>query len=527
MLDRPRALALALPLVLACAGRGPATPRERAPAAAETREEAPASPTTNAEVTATPAPSIPPPPVAGPIGSPHPIVVQAIDPAARWLVACQARADGDGDGAIGVGYGMHGELLGDPMRPYLIVGEGEGRALDALVTFRPDGNSLAIIEGGALRLLYASGQETALDTGDLRWDPRDGGRGLVVGFIGERHFAYYRGADPEKRAVVVQGLSDEVVIDPGPGRLLGARGEPGSPWIAMALDLPNPGGGYFGRRSTLSNRHRGPCRGPMTSSYSFGGDRPPSVFRVGHVNGWPLQEFRGLVGIVGDDAIVRRADRSLWRHPLASGRPSEIAEAACDPTIIAASAASGDLLIACRAAVDRGYAPLERRGPGGALDLGIDVEVGDADRWRGGDATLVHVFHRGGDAIVDLESGLVRRLEFARQTHNDGVVSWHKGHVLLRRERRISWVDLASGRERPLPGEIVDYPGFSARGSMVALDPLIVDLAGPTVIGRADRPILGVAASGHVLVSEAPPDPRVIGGVPQGPLRWVWPAPLE
>ena len=78
-------------------------------------------------------PRFPAQPVDAPIGTAHPVLVEELADNGTWLVICEARADTDHDGQIEVGVGFHGDMFGDKMLPYLVLGSGPGIAIDSYV----------------------------------------------------------------------------------------------------------------------------------------------------------------------------------------------------------------------------------------------------------------------------------------------------------------------------------------------------------------------------------------------------------
>src|SRR5262245_21873126 len=67
------------------------------------------------------------------IGTDHPLLVKRVAPDGSWVIGCEAREDTDHNGRIEAFSNEHGTLYGDRMRPYFVVGAGEGEAIDAFV----------------------------------------------------------------------------------------------------------------------------------------------------------------------------------------------------------------------------------------------------------------------------------------------------------------------------------------------------------------------------------------------------------
>ena len=96
----------------------------------------------------------------GDFGSAGPTYIRGADLGERWMALCQARTDTDGDGKIEIRVGHHGELFGDGMALFLVLGGGMGTRIDALASRSPDGRWLAVVRGGKVLLVDA-------ETGDF------------------------------------------------------------------------------------------------------------------------------------------------------------------------------------------------------------------------------------------------------------------------------------------------------------------------------------------------------------------------
>lgn len=254
----------------------------------------------------------------------------------------------------------------------------------------------------------------------------------------------------------------------------------------------------------------------------------PLERRFVRADGGPPRTVDDLIGILGDLAITRRNDDSIWGVPLiGEARATELFEAACAARIAGASERFEAIVVTCIADEADGFAPLRHWRAGGVRDLGINAAVDPRERvrWARGEWPMIHVRHSDGDALVDLRGGGVVPLASERQRVDD--VFGYEHIVLSRRGGALSWLDLETRRESPLAGGVVNAGGRTRRaGPFVYVEPLVVDLRGrePKVLGVVDPPsVFGLAPSGHVLVSDEPrPDERAVNG----PLHWRAPTPL-
>jgi hypothetical protein len=190
----------------------------------------------------------------GSIGTPHPIRVDEIADDGSWMIVCQARRDTDGDGKIAASYGMHGNVHGDELAPYLVFGSGAGSPIDALVARSGDGGWLVVQRGGALELIQAhTWQIVRLSDTDLRDDQlvHPSQRAAVMTDNG-RWLAYLRHHTSGDRVAIRElatGREREVAVDGTPWRLwtdLTGRWlrvavlPPGTDWPVPSRWLPPP-----------------------------------------------------------------------------------------------------------------------------------------------------------------------------------------------------------------------------------------------------------------------------------------------
>jgi hypothetical protein len=196
----------------------------------------------------------------GPIGTPHPVLVEELAVDGSWLVICQARADTNGDGKIEVGVGFHGDMFGDKMSPYLVLGGGPGVAIDSYVT-SVDG-WVAIVRDGKLEVVdAASHKRVALPGADVRDDniPFAGSR---VAALGGGRMIYFRG-DRVILRELASGREHELTVDGTPWR---AEIDTHGTWARIAV-IPK-GQPWPALNTTLAPRG---CRG-RALAYSTTGD---------------------------------------------------------------------------------------------------------------------------------------------------------------------------------------------------------------------------------------------------------------
>jgi hypothetical protein len=205
--------------------------------------------------------TFPAPPADAPIGTAHPVLVEEVADNGSWLVICQARADTNHDGQIEVGVGFHGDMFGDKMLPYLVLGGGPGIAINAYVASSDDDAWLAIVRDGKLELVDTKTRKhTVIAGADVRDDEVPFG-GSRVATIGGGRMLYFR----NDRIVIrelASGAEREVAV-------------PGTPWRAeidskgawARVGVMPAGHAFPEAQTTLAPRG---CRG-HAMAYSSGG----------------------------------------------------------------------------------------------------------------------------------------------------------------------------------------------------------------------------------------------------------------
>ena len=156
----------------------------------------------------------------GDVGTAHPFLLEAHDPAGRWVILCQPREDTNGDGQVEAHRGNHGAMSGDDVDPYLIFGSGAGQRIDQYVAHA--GSHVAVIRDGKLVIIDVEARtETVVpraevtDDNDLFEPHRTAvfdAAGKTLGYLAKKG---------ERRIAIVRDLEAgvETEVDPGPGRL--------------------------------------------------------------------------------------------------------------------------------------------------------------------------------------------------------------------------------------------------------------------------------------------------------------------
>jgi|GEM_PF-1385894 len=478
-------------------------------------------------------PAPPPTPVGGAIGASGPLVVEGYAPDRRWVALCQAREDTDGDGEMGVSVGYHGDTFGDALKPYLVVGDGPGRPIDAFVDASTDGRWVALVEAGRL-ILWDSVADRRLDLSTRGAVTPATTHALFPGygaFAWRSHrFLYFRdvpeprrakpGERPRRVAVVIDAdRGSEWVIDHGDGDLFSAYlhegGRHATVFVApadQAIFLP---------RTSLA---RGGCRGPITS-YSTGGASNLQARFVRVVG--PAWSGRHLA-ILGGRALVRtEAGALVWDE---GGRRSPALPAELDGRVLAVSR-GGAIVLCVPAPADAESCDVRLVSPGGRTSATPwSRELPDDDY----SVLTERVWMRWGEDrltwLLDTETGAHMTAPFESDLEG---VSGAKAFLMRRSDGWAAIADLATGKVTDLPITTSPYETHGRYGDWAFArlsdgGNVVVDVTAGRVAGFVGGPeAVGLSADGLLLTAARVPGLVVRNRLPEGPLRWYRPGTLE
>lgn len=259
----------------------------------------------------------------GVFGTDHPTILRAYDKQERWMALCQARKDTDGDGKIEVHTGHHGDMYGDDFALYLILGGGEGVAIEALPAVSEDGRYLAAIRDGKLWLIDGqSGAQRELAGADLETDNRPGAPHRAAVFSGDR-LLYIKHAATGDQVVVhdpASGSERAIAIADRVWRLI-----PETARLAQVVTVPQ-GQGFPRLMTSLA---AGECLGPPMS-YSTGGQVGPTPVFAHYdlVAGTPVKAD-GIVATIDSTFVRAPKDGALYLDN------DQIAPTTCAPQVLA------------------------------------------------------------------------------------------------------------------------------------------------------------------------------------------------
>jgi hypothetical protein len=253
------------------------------------------------------------------LGTASPGVTYVVDGGRRWAAICEARQDDDGNGKLQVVVMQHGDTAGDQLRPYLVLGAGQGAEIDDFVASDPNGRWVVTTKDMCVHLVDTeTGKAVALRGADGRPGDTVIGDHRAAAFSPDGKALLYIKSDGARSIVVQRDLRTgaERPIDPGPGDLIRAFFDRSGRFVVMdvvARDTNHDGLLTQPRVATTLGDRR--CRAPAASASFFGqiGDKP--VQRVAPVVG-------GAVRDAPSGPPLSPSDRRPPRYGLASQGPS-------------------------------------------------------------------------------------------------------------------------------------------------------------------------------------------------------------
>jgi PQQ-like domain len=334
----------------------------------------------------------------GKIGTAHPLLFQEVASDASWVGVCQARQDTNHDGSVSVMLGHHGDVLGDEMQPYLIVGSGAGLGVDEFLGSDPTGRYVAVRQGACLDLIDTRRRTaTRLPDADLRDADPSFGRPRAVSFDADgTRMLYIKGGIRPRIIVRDLARATETSLDPGPGNLWHATLDPEGLWVMTESLSKNR---WPVVATTLAGRT---CRGPAASYSTYGRGRgfEPPVQRVISTTGGSPEEVSGLIRPFGRDLLVRGPDGALGVVSADGKRVRTIVPADCHARVVHADGKRGIVAVGCLRQ-ERGS--LELYGGPGVVVLGSErttERVPLVDRW---DYDRPRFAHLGDGSLIDLD----------------------------------------------------------------------------------------------------------------------------
>ncbi len=284
-------------------------------------------------------------PADGSVGTADPLLVHGIARDGRWCLLCQARRDTNGDGRTEVDiYPRHGNLSGDELKPYVVVGSGDGWESDEFLAADPTSRYLAMREGACMSLVDTqSATAITLPDADLRDEPYLELRRPAAFAPDGRHFAYLRGGEHEMLVVREIASGREITIDPGPELIYKLRFSPDGEHVELLQVLR----GGLERYSTTGDVRRcgGHTRAPNWDAPlgAFG-----TVTRLIRIDDQSSVAGSDVLASFGRDVLVRADDGALQVRN-ENGESETLVPAQCQGRLQHADPGRHSVVVGCAA----------------------------------------------------------------------------------------------------------------------------------------------------------------------------------
>jgi len=455
-----------------------------------------------AKVVATPAVTSP---GAVTVGAAGPTTLAGAAADGSWIALCQARADTDHDGVIDVKSTNWG-LTGDQLAAYLVIGSGEGAAVDDIHANDPSKRRLVIERNKRLILFQPPKPEldlTKLGATSARFD-RSGDHLVYAVNVGKAEHLRVRDLATEH----------EIELDPGPGVIDSYSAADG--WVMVKM-LAKQGHGVI----SGSHQPRRRCWVGTNSDMVTQTGTPPTDKLI-PISGGAARVVPGLLYVLGTQLLRRTNDGALVTES-GDGVTHELVPASCAGFVMSSDPIARSVVVACK-----GGHLFEYRTGTQRRSIGVTIAPPTADAGFDGGRFLIESGKDGNSVIIDLElatkreTGLFQNLEYAR----GDLAIVQRGNIV---------VAIDGAHERVL-GNVERYPLTLLADRFLYIEPVLIDLSTGRAVGIApSRSMLvhgfkqdvvanvkAVANDGLLLVGfgggRYDPTP--------GPLEWTQPAPM-
>jgi hypothetical protein len=453
------------------------------------------APPTAVSTSATPPGMSAPAPVGAAWGTADSASLVATSPDRRWLAVCQARTDTNGDGRVLAEVGAQGEVRGDRLDGYYLAEPGSGIRIDAFGGADPSGRFVAYVVGDRLVLRDTlSREETPLADADVRDDRGSFLRPRAVSFdpTGRRLLYLRKNGSGDDIVVRDLGTGTEVVVTPGNGDLWRADFDSTGEFVVarvVASDTNGNGRLDWPVPQALGSWMR--CAVPLSRYAAWERPGDDVTARVAPANGGTAVDAPGLIVPFGDAFVVRDAEGAIVLAKPA-GQRTVVAKKSCAGKLLHADPAQGLLIVTCEN--KKGRSDVRFIARGAERSLGLELLAPAGDHWAPPGSSFLPLYPGGDTVLVDLRSASTTSL-----SPGDRVITVVGDRALILRGRSLV-LYTKDAPERILETAVDPLAHLLRSGSVVAVPPVLVDVATGEVLGRIDGRALAVSRDGAFLV---------------------------
>jgi hypothetical protein len=447
-------------------------------------------------------------------GTANPVAFVAAAQDRRWISMCQARADSNGDGRVSVEVGAQGELKGDRLDGYFLDQPGAGVRIDSFGGADPSGRFVAFVANDRLVLRdTVLGKEAELGGADvdLRDDRGSFLRPRAVAFDPTgRRVLYLRKNGPGNDVVVRELASgNEAVVSSGTGELWRADFDASGEWVVLRVVTTDTNGN--GRLDWPVPAAGGPwmrCAGPLPRYAAYERPGDDTTPRLSRATGGAAIDAPGLLVPFGDSLIARDSEGAIVvAKP--SGERTTVLKKSCAAKLLHADSTRGLVIATCDN--KKGRADVRFIARGVDKPLGLELLGPSSDRWGPAATRLLPLYPGADSVLVDLDGGQTIPL-----LPGDRVLTTLDDRALILRGRSVILYQKGAA-DRVLSTEVDPLAHVLRSDPVIAVPPIVVDVAKGAVLGRVEGRGLAVAQDGAVLVAGAAADATRFA---IGPLVW-------
>jgi hypothetical protein len=318
-------------------------------------------------------------------------------------------------------------------------------------------------------------------------------RGVAFDPTGRRLLYLRKSGDADDVVVRELATGAESLVAPGDGELWRADFDASGEWVVLRVIATDSNAN--GKLEWPAPRAEGPwirCNGPLPrfAAWEHPGDEVTP--RVARVTGGAAVDAPGLIVPLGDSLVERDVDGAIARVK-STGERTTIAKKACAAKLLFADAAREAIVFTCDN--KKGHADVRLVSRGVEKSLGLELSVPAGDHFGLPASRLLPLYPGPDTVLVDVDGG-----EIVRLSPGDRVIAGSGDNVLVLRGRSVV-LHSRGAAEQTLSQDVDPLAHVVKSGALVAISPVIVDVAQGVISGHTDGRALALAHDASILVA--------------------------